>query len=273
MLGGVILGFLIAVAIAGATNLFVQEFESRLQRIPGVLVHIAARAQPCADRAELVQEAEAELSFILSETGGLPLTRLWRGLRYAGGLVKASPHLSGEPSSASVWGSALVSGLGITLASFSVFMACDGSWEFSPLGELMQDFSDGPVPGLGRLYWLAGMVNELSTLTLSISLLMMGAAIAFAGRVHFQHWTVWEIMKVPARALGWGWALFAFSGVVGGLSGVEIDMHTSRGIHDPGVKASLVEVAVSVLVVILLGTAHKVIKRHVGESADAPTPA
>lgn len=272
MLGGVIVGFFVAAVIAGASNLFVQEFESRLQRLPVALVHIAARAQPCADRAELVEEAEAELAFILSETGGLPLTRLWRGLRYAGGLVKASPHLSGEPSSASVWGTALVSGCGITLAAFSVFLDWGGGWQFSPLGLLVQDFSDGPVPALGRLYWLAGMGNQLSMLTLTTSQLVMGLAISFAGRVHFQHWTAWEIMKVPVRALEWGWALMAFSGIVGGLTGVEINMHTSKGIHDPGVEASLVEAAVSVLALILLGIAHKLIKKHVGESATASTP-
>lgn len=272
MLGGVIIGFLVAAAIAGASNLVVQEFESRFQRIPFVLVRIAALAQPCAHRAELVEEAEAELSFILSETGGLPLTRLWRGLRYAGGLVRAAPRLSGESNSASAWVGALVSGYGIALAAFSLYMLWDGDWEFSPLGLLMQDASDGPVPGLGRLYWLAGMVNDLSIFVSMISQLAMALAIAFCGRVHFQHWATWEIMKVPARALRWSFTLMALAGISGGLAGVEINVRTIEGIHVGGVQASLVEAVVSSVVAILTGIAYKRIKKHAEESATASTP-
>lgn len=272
MLGGVIIGFLVAGAIAGASNLFVQEFESRFQRIPFVLVRIAALTQPCADRAELVEEAEAELSFILSETGGLPLTRLWRGLRYAGGLVRAAPHLSGESSSASARVGALVSGFGIVLAAFSLFVLWGGDWKVSPLGLLMQDVSEGPVPGLGRLYWLAGMVNDLSSFTSTISQLAMGLAISFCGRVHVQHWATWEIMKIPARALGWGFALMTLAGISGGLAGIEINVRTSEGIHAVGVQVSLGEAAMFSLVAILTGIAYKRIKKNVEESATASTP-
>ncbi|MEU4089622.1 hypothetical protein [Streptomyces aureus] len=273
MLGGVIVGFLIAAAIAGASNLLVSEFESRLQRLPSILVRIAARAQPCADRTELTEEAEAELSFILSETSGLPLTRLWRGLRYAGGLVRASPQLSGEQSTASKWGSLLLSASGITMAAFSIFMASDGGWKFSPFGMLMRDFSDGPIPALGRLEWLAGMANDLSQVTLSLSIFTLGVAITFAGRVNFQNWTAWDIMKFPVRAGDLGIILFAFSAIIGGLAGIEICMHTSGGMDRQGVMTGLGAVAMSIVMAIFLGIAHKLIKKHVEESAAAATPA
>ncbi|MFF9607807.1 hypothetical protein ACF1GY_37080 [Streptomyces sp. NPDC014684] len=233
-------------------------------------MRIAALAQPCADRAELVEEAEAELAFILDETGGLPLTRLWRGLRYAGGLVKGSPHLSGERSSASVWFSSWVSGCGFTMAAFALFMAWDGSWKYSSLGMLILEFNDGPTPGLGRLYWLAGMANEVSSLASNLSFFILGVAMTFAGRVNLQHWGTWEIMKVPTRVAEWGISLWAYSGIVGGLAGVEINMPMG-GFRDAGVMVGIGMAAASIMVLIFLRISHNLIKKHLEDATVAST--
>jgi hypothetical protein len=74
-------------------NMAQQEAQTRLSRLPCLLLRIAARRLPTELRDDLSGEWEAELGFILTGTDGLPLTRLWRGTRYAGGLLASARRI------------------------------------------------------------------------------------------------------------------------------------------------------------------------------------
>jgi hypothetical protein len=67
-----------------------QEAETRLSQLPSALIRLAVRRLPPDLRDDMAAEWKAELEFILTGTDGLPLTRLWRGTRYAGSLLASA---------------------------------------------------------------------------------------------------------------------------------------------------------------------------------------
>lgn len=85
-----------------------RELRSRLDRLPVVIVRCAAARVRGPLRAELRDEWCAELGEILRGREGLPVTRLWVGIRYALGLLRSSrtigrtlsPNSVGDPLSA-----------------------------------------------------------------------------------------------------------------------------------------------------------------------------
>lgn len=64
-----------------------EEARTRLSRVPFVLIRMAVARLPRDLRDDLAAEWDAELEFVVSETDGMPLTRLARGIRYSGGLL------------------------------------------------------------------------------------------------------------------------------------------------------------------------------------------
>jgi len=73
-----------------------EEIETRIGRLPNALVRLAALRLPRDVRSDLADEWVAELDFIVSETDGLPVTRLFRGLTYAASLLRVAPSVGHE---------------------------------------------------------------------------------------------------------------------------------------------------------------------------------
>jgi hypothetical protein len=99
-----------AAALWRALNAMCQEeIETRLGRLPKALLGLAALRLPRDVRSDLASEWAAELDFVVSETDGLPVTRLLRGLVFAGSLLRAAPsvarELAGSPRTGS-WAAA-----------------------------------------------------------------------------------------------------------------------------------------------------------------------
>lgn len=69
------------------TDMGKEELRTRLSGIPSLLLRLAARRLPPVGRSDVTTEWNAELNHILAETKGLPLTRLFRGTKYAADLL------------------------------------------------------------------------------------------------------------------------------------------------------------------------------------------
>jgi hypothetical protein len=70
-----------------------KEIRGRLDRVPGALLRMAARRLPSRVREQWLEEWRGELYEILRGADALPVTRLWRGLRYGLGVVRAAPSV------------------------------------------------------------------------------------------------------------------------------------------------------------------------------------
>jgi hypothetical protein len=78
-----------AAGVAKATvgSMIQEEVSTRLNRIPVAFIRLAVIRLPYDLRGELAAEWTAELEFVLCGTEGIPLTRLWRGIRFSAGLL------------------------------------------------------------------------------------------------------------------------------------------------------------------------------------------
>lgn len=86
-----LLGFLASVAVG---DLVSQEIRGQLDALPRLVLLLASRRLPGHLRAERLDEWTGELHEILRGAEALPVTRLWRGLRYATGIVWAAPAVA-----------------------------------------------------------------------------------------------------------------------------------------------------------------------------------
>jgi exopolysaccharide biosynthesis polyprenyl glycosylphosphotransferase len=69
-------------------EMFSEEIKTRLSLLPYAALRLAALRVPRRTRQDVLGEWRAELDFILSDTDGLPLTRLIRGLHYSASLLR-----------------------------------------------------------------------------------------------------------------------------------------------------------------------------------------
>jgi hypothetical protein len=92
--GLVITGMAIGVAKAVMSVMIREEMQTRLGRLPFVLIRLASARVPRDLRDDLAAEWKAELEFVLTGTDGLPLTRLVRGIRYATGLLLSAREIT-----------------------------------------------------------------------------------------------------------------------------------------------------------------------------------
>ena len=91
--GALLLMGLILVLVRDAISEMVQEeLATRLSRLPYYLLRLAALAVGRNSRAEICEEWEAELSFVLRDYDGLPVTRLLRGISYSAGFFRMMPR-------------------------------------------------------------------------------------------------------------------------------------------------------------------------------------
>jgi hypothetical protein len=88
--------FIVFVLGTVVADLVSEEMRTRLEKAPQMLLRLAARKFPAEFRNEYLDEWNGELDVFLRRTAAMPLTRLWRGLNYAGGLLRASSSIAQE---------------------------------------------------------------------------------------------------------------------------------------------------------------------------------
>jgi DNA-binding transcriptional MerR regulator len=81
-----------------AMEMWQEEIRTRLSLLPNALTRLATLRLPEEIREDFADEWQAELAFVLRDTDGLPLTRLFRGTRYAMGLVRSAGGIARELS-------------------------------------------------------------------------------------------------------------------------------------------------------------------------------
>ncbi len=86
-------GFVLAILIVVVGDMFSEEIRTRLERLPHRLIDLSGLLVTAHLREEMVDEWHAELDFVLRRTNGRPLTRLWRGTRYALSILGIVPNL------------------------------------------------------------------------------------------------------------------------------------------------------------------------------------
>jgi DNA-binding transcriptional MerR regulator len=79
-----------------AGEMLKEEMQTRLCRIPNAVIRVAVLRLPAQSRRELADEWRSELAFIVNDTEGLPVTRLLRGMRFAGSLLWAARGMASE---------------------------------------------------------------------------------------------------------------------------------------------------------------------------------
>jgi hypothetical protein len=88
---------------AAVTDMCKDEVRTRLDRLPYVLIRVAALRVPGAVRSDLTSEWDAELDFILHGTEDLPLTRLLRGVNFSADLLlRGAPAVAREITAVTV---------------------------------------------------------------------------------------------------------------------------------------------------------------------------
>jgi DNA-binding transcriptional MerR regulator len=83
---------------AAAAEMWQEELQTRLGRLPYALIRLATWQLPRQERDDYADEWRAELAFVLRDTDGLPITRLFRGIRFAIGLLRVSRSIARELS-------------------------------------------------------------------------------------------------------------------------------------------------------------------------------
>ncbi len=78
------------------TEMWQEEVRTRLTRFPEAMIRIAIARLPVRERHQYGEEWRSELSFVLSDTEGLPVTRFLRGTRFAFGLLRVSGDIAQE---------------------------------------------------------------------------------------------------------------------------------------------------------------------------------
>lgn len=73
-----------------------EEMQTRLCRIPNAVIRVAVLRLPRQSRSEMAAEWLSELAFIVNDTEGLPVTRLLRGVRFAGSLLWTAREVARE---------------------------------------------------------------------------------------------------------------------------------------------------------------------------------
>jgi hypothetical protein len=94
---------------AAVTDMCKDEIRTRLDRLPYLLIRVAAQRTPSSVRGDLTDEWSTELGIILRDTEGLPLTRLVRGVSYSADLM-----LRGAPAVAREMTATARAGIGLT---------------------------------------------------------------------------------------------------------------------------------------------------------------
>jgi hypothetical protein len=90
----IVIGTVVLVPVV--VGLISKEVEGWLDLAPIGLLRLARRRLPADQRDVLYEEWAAELHEALHGTESRPLTRLWLGIRYSAGLLRAAPKVARE---------------------------------------------------------------------------------------------------------------------------------------------------------------------------------
>jgi len=91
----IVLLFILGVISMAVMSMLSDEVRGWLAKTPEALLWLAARQLPAAKRVQLYEEAwKPELTYILQEPEGRPVTRLIVGCRYAGGHILSALRTS-----------------------------------------------------------------------------------------------------------------------------------------------------------------------------------
>jgi hypothetical protein len=83
-------GAVIAMIVAAIMDLVSEELRARLDRVPVALLRLAALRMPKGCREGYLEEWQGELREFLHGDEALPVTRLAKGIHYAGGILAAA---------------------------------------------------------------------------------------------------------------------------------------------------------------------------------------
>jgi hypothetical protein len=93
----VVIGAVVLGVVKAVMRLMIQEeARTRLERLPFALIRLASARVPRELRDDLAAEWHAELEFLLTGTGGMPVTRVVRGIRYSAGLLLSAREITDE---------------------------------------------------------------------------------------------------------------------------------------------------------------------------------
>jgi hypothetical protein len=164
---GVLIAFTAGLARFILGPMLQKEAETRLQRIPSVIIHLAAARLSAELRDDQVAEWRGELHFVLRGSKGMPLTRLWRSIRFSVGLLWAAPAIADglEGTGRTVVRTARYVGAAAA-TGFGIWLAVDGFGVLHPPAALVGGWlsSPGPSPaemammGIGYYCWAGAML-------------------------------------------------------------------------------------------------------------------
>ena len=215
---GVVAGFVAAVIAKTATDASTEELRTRLDRLSRTILAIAARSLPNEEQDDLLAEWEAELCFILRHTEGLPLTRIWRGLRFAMGLALSGPALGRERGTWLRIAQVAVPALGASVSGFGVFTLLGGG-NYGAIGEIVWSFSALKSNSftIGLRAW--GAVGSFSEFFLCLGIVFFGVAVGGFGLV-----VPWlndrnlRILNIPVAMAAFSMTFVGVSGMMSGSS-------------------------------------------------------
>jgi hypothetical protein len=216
---GIVLGFLIAVFTKTATDASSQEMRTRLERLPQTLMGWTARLLPDDVLEDLLDEWTAELMFILRYTEGLPLTRLWRGIRFASSLMLSGPALGKDQAIGERIGRAALSLVGCGSSTVGILMLAG---RFGYVSELIWDVHNLTQPyGLLRLdIW--AVVNDIGSVFTGLSAIFLGLATVVSALIPWSMTSYRKTIRALANVFTPAFLALSVGGLLGGVAGIGI---------------------------------------------------
>jgi S-DNA-T family DNA segregation ATPase FtsK/SpoIIIE len=92
---GMVVAFVVAAALSALSDILKEEIRGWIELLPGVVLRMAAMQLDAKQRVTVYRdEWLPELMYIARQSGDRPITRLFRGLRWAGGLAISSRRVA-----------------------------------------------------------------------------------------------------------------------------------------------------------------------------------
>lgn len=191
-----------------------EEIYTRICRLPFAAIRLAVLAVPKQEREELRSDLEADLAYLLKETEGLPITKLWRGIRFAGSLLLRSHELSGRRTLGITALRVVGGSTALGVAGFWVWLTA-GDWSDNFLLVDWQQFIGGLTDaGYGgwayRISFAANAVADCASGLAFLPLVLCGVRVALWPEHR------WMAGRYPLGALRIIWACVSIG--VGGLA-------------------------------------------------------
>ncbi|GAA4449389.1 PH domain-containing protein [Phytohabitans houttuyneae] len=195
-------GALLIVVGTALGDLLSEEVRGRLDRLPRWLLKLAGRRLPAQLRREHLEAWEGELHHIIRGAEALPITRLWRGIRFSAGLLRSAPAIAGAFGAGGVRPrrlAFLVDVLALLRESGHGDPRFDVEACLLPGEVIRGEWRRHWVDLVGRSLW--GPVAAVGSAGLLVGVLSGGGWLVFAGGA---------VVTVAAGALLFGWRLLSW---------------------------------------------------------------